>query len=118
MRKCKQCNEILARSHRRFWEKPVYSVVFECRECESRVGAKRNFFHYFGGYAKCPRCGSEEIAKRSKRDRIDRMIRTPISVFQSLTGGSLYHCFFCRIQFYDLRRRNPKRGSRLASAAD
>ena len=115
MRKCNFCNDALARTHRRLWEKPIYSVVFKCRACDSRVGAKRNLFQYFGGHAKCPRCGTEEIKQRSKPDRIDRLVKTPISVFQSLTGGKLYHCLFCRIQFYDLRHQ---RSSRFASAAD
>jgi hypothetical protein len=46
------------------------------------------------------------------------LIRTPISLLQSLTGGNLYHCGFCRIQFYDHRDRNRERASRFASAAD
>jgi hypothetical protein len=117
MRKCTFCNDSLTRTHRRLWEKPIYSVVFKCRACESRIGAKREFFHYFGGHAKCPRCGTEEVKQRSTLDRIDRLVKTPISVFQALTGGKLYHCLFCRIQFYDLRRRSRQR-SRLASAAD
>jgi hypothetical protein len=100
------------------WEKPIYSVIFTCRGCESRVGAKRNFFDYFGGHAKCPRCGTEDLKKRSKPDKIDKLIKTPISMLQSFAGGYLYHCGFCRIQFYDRRRQARARFPHYASAAD
>jgi hypothetical protein len=100
------------------WEKPVYSIVFECTKCEVRIGAKRKIFDYFGGNVKCPGCGTEKLERKRKRDKIDRLIKTPISVFQSLIGGNLYHCGFCRIQFYDVRRIQPQRSSHRASAAD
>jgi hypothetical protein len=112
------CHESLVRTRRYLWEKPIYSVIFTCRTCESRVGAKRNFFRYFGGYAKCPRCGSEELKARKKRDGIDTLIKNPISVLQSLTGGKLYHCLFCRIQFYDLRDRVKQRSLRRTATAE
>jgi hypothetical protein len=84
-------------------------VVFKCRSCETRVGAKRNFFDYFGGHAKCPGCGTEDLKKRNKPDKIDKLIKHPVSVLQSVTGGYLYHCAFCRIQFYDLRGQGRMR---------
>jgi hypothetical protein len=105
---CAHCGEKLARTRRRFWEKPFYTVVFQCRGCGMRMGSKRDIFNYLGRSAKCPRCGAEEITRRSKPDKIDKMSRTPASLFQSLLGGNLYHCFFCRLQFYDLRRRHRK----------
>jgi hypothetical protein len=37
------------------------------------------------------------------------LIKHPASVLQSVTGGYLYHCAFCRIQFYDLRRQSRMR---------
>ncbi len=118
MRNCAHCGETLARTHRRFWEKPIFEVVFKCRGCETRIGAKRNFLNYFGGHAKCPRCGAEELHKRSKPDRIDKLVKSPMSVVQSLAGGNLYHCGFCRIQFYDLREGKSRRSSRFVSAND
>jgi hypothetical protein len=39
-------------------------------------------------------------------------------MLQSIAGGTLYHCAFCRIQFYDLRRLSRLHSSRTASAAD
>jgi len=99
----------MVRSHRRLWEKPIYSFVHKCRECESRVRTKHRLLEYVSGPAKCPHCGDREIQRRSTRDKIDRTLRTPFSVVQSLLGGQLYHCGFCRIQFYDLRsgKRQP-----------
>jgi hypothetical protein len=105
MPQCALCGENLARSHRKFWEKPIYSVVFKCKGCETRVGAKHNFFNYLASHARCPRCGTEDLGKRITRDKIDKVIRTPISILQSIVGGTLYHCIYCRIQFYDLRGR-------------
>ena len=42
---------------------------------------------------------------RLKRDKIDKMARSPIRLVHRLLGGSLYHCTFCRLQFYDVRKR-------------
>jgi len=39
----------------------------------------------------------------SKADKIDPVIKSFSSVVQGLLGGRLYHCNYCRIQFYDLR---------------
>ena len=103
MPKCNQCGDDLARSHRKLWEKPIYSVVFTCRLCETRAGMTHRYFNYFGPYAKCPRCGNGDLRKRETLDRIDRLLRTPISWLQGLFGANLYHCVLCRMQFYDFR---------------
>ncbi len=31
-------------------------------------------------------------------------MKNPMSLVQKLLGGSLYHCVYCRLQFYDLRK--------------
>jgi len=111
MRKCAHCGGGMSRSPRRFWERPLFDSAFECRRCEARTRSKRVLIGSVGTHARCPRCGTEEIRKRSSPDRIDRVLRTPLSLLQSLIGGSLYHCMFCRLQFYDVRRRRAIRVS-------
>jgi hypothetical protein len=39
-----------------------------------------------------------------------------LNLLQRLSGGKLYHCWFCRLQFYDTRQRfniSRKPGSNL-----
>jgi len=33
------------------------------------------------------------------------MLLNPLRYMQRFVGAPLYHCEFCRIQFYDVRRR-------------
>ena len=56
---------------------------------------------------RCPNCGRTEVKHRSRPDGIDRMLWNPLRLTLKLLGGRLYHCEFCRLQFYDLRRRAP-----------
>ncbi len=53
----------------------------------------------------CPECGTTRLKKLSKPDRIDRVSTVPWSKIQRFLGGRLYHCLFCRLQFYDCRRQ-------------
>lgn len=108
MPECPKCGEKISRTHRSFWEKPIYSIVFCCRSCNYRVGAKQDFFRQFSWNTLCPRCGNMDVEKRKTRDKIDKLIHSPLSVLNSLLGGKLYHCVFCRIQYYDIRSRLPK----------
>ncbi|HWB96023.1 MAG TPA: hypothetical protein VG672_04960 [Bryobacteraceae bacterium] len=39
------------------------------------------------------------------RDHIDPMYRSILSWIQRWMGAPLFHCRYCRIQFYDLRRQ-------------
>lgn len=105
MPRCLNCGESLVRTHRKLWEKLIYDLVFKCRACGLRVGEKYHFFLNFGPDARCPRCGTTQLDKRNTRDKIDKLIKTPTSMVHALLGGYLYHCVFCRIQFYDVRKR-------------
>jgi cytoskeletal protein CcmA (bactofilin family) len=51
---------------------------------------------------RCPVCGTEKLYLRASRDKIDRMYQTPARRLQQLLGARLYHCWVCRIQFYDM----------------
>jgi len=53
-----------------------------------------------------------KVVKRRDRDRIDPMhygVLTAVEWLLSL--GKLYHCRFCRIQFYDRRELSPHSAS-------
>jgi len=87
--------------------------MYECRQCHSRRPEPRWYALYLGDYPRCPRCGTYRLTKLSEPDRIDRHYRSFIGVAQRMFGASLYHCRYCRIQFYDMRapvapEANPK----------
>ncbi|MGI8992525.1 MAG: hypothetical protein ACR2I2_23460 [Bryobacteraceae bacterium] len=54
------------------------------------------------------------VRPRSKPDKIDKMLKTPMSLLQKFLGGHLYHCLYCRIQYYDLRKLS---GTAVAGAS-
>ncbi len=53
----------------------------------------------------CPRCGRTDLRKRRERDYVDPMMYNPLRYGQRLLGAALWHCEYCRIQFYDVRSR-------------
>jgi hypothetical protein len=53
-----------------------------------------------------------------RRDGIDRMYRGGLSLLHRLLGGKLYHCWFCRLQFYDLRGRRAVKGKTVGQEPD
>jgi hypothetical protein len=55
-------------------------------------------------HANCPRCANLDLTILKKRDRIDKLNRNPLRLMQRALGARLYHCWRCRLQFYDLRR--------------
>jgi len=44
---------------------------------------------------------------RKNRDHIDRISRSPSSLVAKVRGGKLYHCIFCRLQFYSTLPLEP-----------
>jgi hypothetical protein len=58
---------------------------------------------YLGDYPRCPRCGTLRLTRLATRDHIDGMYRSFLSFAQGIFGAGLYHCRYCRIQFYDMR---------------
>jgi len=53
---------------------------------------------------RCPSCGTEKLRLRSERDPIDRLYQTPSDRVRRLfvANMQLYHCYVCRLQFYDI----------------
>ncbi|HZU26650.1 MAG TPA: hypothetical protein VFA04_14085 [Bryobacteraceae bacterium] len=52
---------------------------------------------------RCPDCGTSRVVLRKRRDHIDRMSSAPSSLLAKLRKGKLYHCIFCRLQFYSTK---------------
>ena len=117
MAQCEACGGRLRRIHRKFWERCLYYALYECRECGGTYPAPRRITFYFGNQTRCPNCGTERVKRLSRPDRIDRMYYGPLNVVARMCGGRLYHCGFCRLQFYDFRRSNYARSLELTSKA-
>jgi DNA-directed RNA polymerase subunit RPC12/RpoP len=93
----------MVRCHRRWYQKLFYVHLYRCRECGIETPMRREFSLKPSAYVQCPRCHTHKVTRRIAPDKIDRVIHTFSSVMQGMLGGRLYHCVYCRIQFYDLR---------------
>ena len=65
------------------------------------------YLFLFGRKSRCPRCGSFRVEKLRGVDHIDPMYKNPLSYLQKFFGAGLHWCPFCRLQFYDLRKKVP-----------
>ena len=93
-------------------------AVFECVRCKTRIPQPRWYALYLGDYPRCPRCGTYRLTRLATRDRIDTMYKSFFSHAQRVFGAALYHCRYCRLQFYDLRATlSPEAKDRVASGA-
>lgn len=107
MRNCGSCGGDLVRVRRTFREKFVYHAILRCKKCGALEKRDQWFLFLFGRTSRCPRCGSFRVEKLRGVDHVDPMYKNPISYFQKYAGGALHWCPFCRLQFYDLRKRMP-----------
>jgi DNA-directed RNA polymerase subunit RPC12/RpoP len=110
VRKCGYCGSSkLKRVHRTFLERFSYLAIYECRDCENEEFIPRRYTYHFGEQVRCPRCGTYRITKLRALDKIDKMVSGLWNAFEKIAGGSqLYHCCFCRVQFYDRRKMAPR----------
>jgi DNA-directed RNA polymerase subunit RPC12/RpoP len=109
VRKCGSCGSSkLRRVHRTFSERLNYLAIYECRECENEELIPRRHTFHLGEHARCPKCGSYRVSKLKGPDKIDKMFSGPLKTLEKLAGGTLHHCCFCRIQFFDRRKLAPR----------
>ena len=102
--KCVQCGERLRRVHRTFFERFSYMAVYECRTCKREEFAPRRFRYHFGPSCRCPLCGTYRVVRLKQPDKIDRMHSGFLNFLEHVAGkGRLFHCRWCRLQFYDRR---------------
>jgi uncharacterized protein with PIN domain len=104
VKKCGRCGGKLRRVHRTFFERLNYMAKYRCRQCHSTDSVPRPFRFHLGTRCRCHRCGTFRITKLKVRDKIDPMERGFLNVLEKWSGGKLYHCKFCRIQFWDRRK--------------
>jgi DNA-directed RNA polymerase subunit RPC12/RpoP len=108
MVQCGNCGGRLKRIHRTFSERFSYMAIYECRKCSQELCIPRRYRYHLGGEARCPHCGTTRLTKLKDRDGIDPMQSGLLNLMERLAGGKLYHCCFCRIQFYDRRHLEPR----------
>lgn len=94
----------MSRQPRKLWQRIYWSAVYKCTSCHTFHALSR-WEYYFSWNVSCRRCGQTDVSALPKRDQLDRMSYHPVSILQWLLGGSLYHCYRCREQFYDIRQR-------------
>lgn len=105
---CPKCDGVLVRTRRKTLEKLIFSHTFRCRNCSRKVRESYLQTNLFGEFAVCPRCENPVPDRRTRPDRVDSMLNTPIRFLHRIMGGKLYHCVFCRLQFYDVRSLRPR----------
>jgi cytoskeletal protein CcmA (bactofilin family) len=57
---------------------------------------------------RCPRCGTTRLHVLKRLDGIDRLHGNRLAnEIRARRGDTIYHCIYCRLQFYDARKPNP-----------
>ena len=102
--KCGKCGGRLRRVHRSFLERFNYMAIYECPKCEREEFVPRRFRYHLGPACRCPVCGTFRVSKLKSPDHIDRFHSGFLNFLERLAGrGKLFHCRWCRLQFYDRR---------------
>jgi len=78
-------------------------AIYQCQRCSEEQVVLRRWRYHFGPGARCPLCGSRRATKLKAPDRIDPMLGGFLNFLERMFNGKLYHCRFCRVQFYDRR---------------
>jgi len=94
----------MRRVHRTLVERLHYLAIYACKDCDTEDNLPRAHRLHFGKAARCPRCGTYRISRLKEPDRIDPMNTSVLNFLEKLFGGKLFHCRYCRIQFFDRRR--------------
>ena len=110
MRNCIQCGGRLRRIHRTFLQRFSYLAIFECSDCHEISNTPRRFKLHLGEFCRCPRCGTFRVTKLKKRDQIDPMEGGLLHLLERMASSQIYHCRYCRVQFYDRRPAAPDSG--------
>ncbi len=103
MRKCIHCGGKLRRIHRTPIERISYMAIFQCCLCNREQYMPRPFRLHFGPHARCPKCGTYRLTRLAELDVIDSVQGGFLNLLERLCHGNLFHCRFCRVQFYDRR---------------
>jgi DNA-directed RNA polymerase subunit RPC12/RpoP len=94
----------MRRVHRTLMERFGYLAIYSCKECNAEDSLPRAHRLHLGKAARCPKCGTFRITRLKEPDHIDPMHTGVLNLLEKMAGGKLFHCRFCRIQFWDRRR--------------
>ena len=62
--------------------------------------------------AHCPRCGTTRLHVLKELDGIDPVYGNRIAnEIRARRGDTIYHCIYCRLQFFDPHRPKPRKNS-------
>jgi hypothetical protein len=110
MPRCASCGADAVRVHRSVPERWFYADKFKCKNCgkrnrrmHTRLAAKLR--HLFSLRTHCPRCGTPDVVRRTKRDKIESFAPSFLSRVFRLTGAPVWFCSACRLQYNDWRGR-------------
>ncbi|MCU1232768.1 MAG: hypothetical protein JWP63_735 [Candidatus Solibacter sp.] len=79
-------------------------AIYECQKCEREELVPRRYRYHMGPTCRCPICGTYRVVRLKQRDKIDRMHTGFLNLVERVVGkGRLYHCRWCRLQYYDRR---------------
>lgn len=118
MRRCGYCGGHVRQVHRTFLERFTSQAVYRCRDCKREQPVPRRFRYHLGPHCRCPLCGTLRLTRLAAPDRIDRMYSGLLNLCERLAGGRLYHCCYCRVQFYDRRPLATETGRGLTREPD
>jgi DNA-directed RNA polymerase subunit RPC12/RpoP len=94
----------MRRVHRTLMERLSYLALYECKECHTEDSLPRKFHLHLGKTTRCPKCGTYRLTRLKEPDKIDPMHTGLLNLMERMAGGKLFHCRYCRIQFWDRRR--------------
>jgi DNA-directed RNA polymerase subunit RPC12/RpoP len=94
----------MRRVHRTLWERVHYLAIYSCKDCQTEDTLPRVHQLHLGTTARCPKCGTYRITRLRVPDPIDKMTTGVWNLLEKIAGGKLFHCRYCRIQFWDRRR--------------
>lgn len=94
----------MRRVHRTLLERVNYLAIYSCKQCHTEDNLPRMHQLHRGKAARCPKCGTFRITRLKEPDRIDRMQTGVLNLLEKMAGGKLFHCRYCRVQFWDRRR--------------
>jgi len=121
MLKCGQCGGKLRRVHRTFGERFRYMAIYACRDCKHEEFVARRYRYHFGPHTRCPNCGTFRVVRLRAPDKIVPMFKGFFNFIERISGGSLFHCRYCRVQFFDRRKLasdDPAPASEVTARSD
>jgi hypothetical protein len=107
----------MRRVHRTLMERFSYLAIYSCKQCNAEDSLPRAHHMHRGKAARCPKCGTFRIKQLKEPDQIDPMHTGMLNMLEKMVGGKLFHCRFCRIQFWDRRRMQSEILADEAAAA-